>query len=110
MVKFVNCTPHAVTVLVPGGSISYPASGTVARVDTVRKELPNRLGFRLVRQVFGDVTGLPDPSPEDNTIYIVSGVVLSALNGSRIDVVAPDTGADAVRKNGQIVAVHGFVC
>lgn len=113
MVKFVNCTPHPVTVLVPKGSISYPttgafSSGVVARVDTLRKEIPNDLGFRLVRQTFGNVVGLPEP--EDGTVYIVSGMVLQALNGSRIDVVAPDTGADAVRENGQIVAVRGFVC
>lgn len=108
MVKFVNCTPHAVTVLVPKGFISYPASGVVARVDTLRKEIPNDIGFRLVRQTFGNVVDLPEPA--DGTVYIVSGMVLAALNGSRIDVVAPDTGPDAVRENGQIVAVRGFVC
>jgi hypothetical protein len=41
----------------------------------------------------------------------VSGMVLDALAGSRIgDVVAPDTGPDAVRNDqGHIVAVRGFV-
>jgi hypothetical protein len=41
--------------------------------------------------------------------YVVSAVVLTALNGARDDVVAPDT-AHAIRDdNGRIVAVPGFV-
>jgi hypothetical protein len=41
---------------------------------------------------------------------IVSGMVLDALAGGRPDVVAPDTGPDAVRdEKGHIVAVLGFV-
>jgi hypothetical protein len=65
-------------------------------------------GVRLVRQTTGQVSGLPEAQPD--TIYIVSGMVLAAMNGSRPDVVAPDTGPDAIRENGQIVAVRGFVC
>jgi hypothetical protein len=51
------------------------------------------------------------PATAEGVTYIVSGMVLDALAGSRLaDVVAPDTGADAIRENGQIVAVRGFVC
>ena len=125
MTNFINCTPHALTWLVwiPeaeswGNPTTLPASGNVARVATVREgvegflvqenpEHGNRV-VRVVRQTTGEVTGLPSPVP--GTIYIVSGMVLEALGGSRQDVVAPDTGADAVRENGQIVAVRGFVC
>jgi hypothetical protein len=113
MFKFVNCTPHALTVV---GLGVLPASGMVARVATVREAQPGFLmqaspcefRVRLVRQAFGQVEGLPAPAPD--TVYVVSGMVLSALAGSRLDAVAPDTGADAVRENGQIVAVRGFVC
>jgi hypothetical protein len=101
--KLVNCTPHALTV---DGVILAP-SGIVPRCATVRSEVPFWGGHRLVRQTFGEVTGLPAPAPE--TVYIVSGMVLSALSGARDDVVAPDTGADALRENGQIVGVRGFV-
>jgi hypothetical protein len=54
------------------------------------------------------VEGLPDPVA--GVVYIVSGRVLSELAGSRPDVVSPDTGPDAIRENGQIKAVRGFVC
>jgi len=110
--NFINCTPHAVTVKIPemvgGNPYTYEPSGTIPRCATVREEVGLCGPFRLVRQTMGQVTGLPEPQPD--TIYIVSGMVLSALNGSRPDVVAPDTGADAMRENGQIVAVKGFVC
>lgn len=105
IVNFVNCTPHALTV---EGLGTLPASGVVPRCATVRSEAPSVAGVRLVRQTVGQVTGLPSEQPD--TIYIVSGMVLAALNGSRPDVVAPDTGPDAIRENGQIVAVRGFVC
>lgn len=125
--KFVNCTPHALTVR---GLGTIPVSGIVPRCVTERTEqTPIVTGFasvasgavsplecdeyqipvtvRLIRQAVGQVTGLPDAAPD--TVYIVSGMVLGALNGTRPDVVAPDTGADAIRENGQIVAVRGFV-
>jgi len=104
-VKFVNCTPHALTV---EGLGTLQPSGCIPRCATVRSEAPAIAGIRLVRQTTGQVTGLPESAPD--TVYVVSGMVLAALNGARPDVVAPDTGADAVRENGQIVAVRGFVC
>jgi len=111
MTTFINCTPHAITV---EGLGTLPASGIVPRCATVRvpadwnvneNEAP---AVRLVAQTTGEVTDLPAPSW--GVYYIVSGMVLAALNGSRADVVAPDTGPDAIRENGQIVAVRGFVC
>lgn len=112
MTNFINCTPHAITVKLPdwigGNPYTYEASGVVARVATLREEIPLAGPFRRIRQTTGEVTGLPAPAPD--TFIIVSGMVLAALGGSRPDVVAPDTGSDAVRENGQIVAVRGFVC
>lgn len=50
------------------------------------------------------------PEPKLDTIYIVSGMVLAALNGSRPDVYAPDIGPDAIRNDkGHIIAVIGLV-
>ncbi len=112
MTTFINCTPHAITVKLPecfgGNPYTYEPCGVVARVATVREEIPLAGPFRRIRQTAGEVTGLPDRQPD--TFLIVSGMVLAALGGSRQDVVAPDTGADAIRENGQIVAVRGFVC
>ncbi len=104
--KFINLTPHAVTV---EGLGTIPASGVVARVAVNQTEVGTVGGVRLRAQLKGAVTGLPPEA--GGTIYIVSAMALDALGGSRrSDVVAPDTGADAVRRDGQIVAVRGFIC
>ena len=102
--QFVNCTPHSITV---DGLGVLPASGILPRCSTTRAEMPSLSGVRLVRQTTGQVTGLPEAAP--GTMYIVSGMIVGALNGSRPDVVAPDTGPDASRVNGQITSVRGFV-
>lgn len=112
--KVVNLTPHALNV---EGIGTIQASGNVARVSTIRVGMGTRGGVRIVLQNLGQIEGLP--SPEKDTIYIVSGMVLDALKrqsaqvgSSRAgaDVFAPDTGADAIRESGQIVAVRGLVC
>jgi len=102
--KFVNCTPHASSVR---GLGTVAPSGIVPRCATVRTPDTAIEGVRVTRQTVGQVTGLPDA--EADTIFIVSAMVLGALNGTRPDVFAPDTGADAVRENGQIVEVLGLV-
>lgn len=49
------------------------------------------------------------PEHKENTFYIVSAIVLSALKGTRVDVIAPDTGNTAIRNDkGQIIAVSRF--
>ena len=104
--KFVNLTPHALTV---EGLGTIPASGSVARVSVNSTDVGTVGGVRLRAQLKGQVTGIP--ARVDAVVYIVSGMVLDALGGTRRgDVVAPDTGTDAIRENGQIVAVRGFVC
>lgn len=104
--RFINLTPHSLTV---EGLGTIPASGTIARVSVNSTDVGTVGGVRLRAQLKGQVSGLP--RAEDGVIYIVSGMVLDALGGTRRgDVVAPDTGPDAIRENGQIVAVRGFVC
>ena len=111
--KFVNLTPHALNI---EGIGTIPASGNVARVATLRASMGTRGGVRIVLQNLGKIEGLP--AQEKDTIYIVSGMVLDAIKrqsaqvgSSRAgaDVFAPDTGQDAIRENGQIVAVRGLV-
>ena len=103
--KFINCTPHPLTV---EGLGTIEPSGIVPRVATTRLPATTLGGVRLVRTLKGEVQDLPEPAP--GIVLIVSGMVLDALGGSRPDVVAPDTGADAVRnEKGHIVAVRGFV-
>ena len=101
----VNLTPHAITI---DGFGTFESQG-LARVQAIREVADNtQNGIRVIKQSFGEVEGLP--APQEGTIYIVSGMVLSALQGSRADVFAPDTGADAIRNDkGHIIAVRGLV-
>ena len=108
----INLTPHPIVVRTDGGDVTIPASGQVARV-TSRQELAGHIeldGVKIPVQktTFGQVEGLPEP--QDGTIYIVSGLVMTALAGTRDDVVQPDTSpAGAIRDaDGRIVAVRGF--
>lgn len=106
--KFINLTPHALTV---EGLGNLPASGSIARVSVKCVDVGTRGGIRLRTSVKGEVENLPISI--DGVTLIVSGMVLDAIKASgvvRQDVVAPDTGSDAIRENGQIVAVRGFVC
>jgi acetyl-CoA carboxylase carboxyltransferase component len=102
--KFINLTPHAISV---EGLGTFPASGEVARVSTVCTVVGEVAGIAAYKQSFGDVVGLP--SPIEGTVYIVSGMVISAVIG-RSDVVAPDTGSTAIRdEKGHIIAVRNFI-
>jgi len=102
--QFINCTPHPITI---DGVGTLPPSGIIPRCATVRSEPAFVGGVRVVAQSMGEVTGLP--AQKDGVALIVSALVLGALKGTRQDVFAPDTGADAVRENGQIVSVRGLV-
>lgn len=103
-----NFTPHTINVVLEEGtSFEFPSVG-VARVSS--KEAPiNTIGdIPVVKTLYGEVEGLPDP--EKDTIFIVSYVVLNALRGVRDDIVAPNTSpAGAIRdEGGRIVGVRGF--
>jgi hypothetical protein len=106
--KFINCTPHPITIRDNAGTdLTIAPSGVVPRVvGETRDAVP--VGEIPVRvDGPGVVEGLPDPEP--GVALIVSGMVLTALAGSgRVDVFAPGTGpADGAVRNeaGHIVAV-----
>jgi hypothetical protein len=124
--NLVNLTPHPIVVQTsddPESQVTIAPSGTVARVGTTTEDgvvvisSPDNMfaskyvpvGDTVVpvhKVLFNAVEGLP--SPAYDTIYIVSAMVAQQVS-NRGDVVAPDTGASAVRKNGNVVAVRGFV-
>ena len=97
-----NYTPHSITL--NDGTV-YPSVG-IARVSAEFKQI----GKLFYSQEFGDIVGLPEP--KEDTIYIVSFMVLLATyEAGRRDCVAPATGhPDCIRdKNGFIKSVPGFV-
>jgi hypothetical protein len=110
----INLTPHAICLRsADGADTVIPPSGTVARVSSTPGALEAVAGIPVPvagAQTFGGVEGLPEPTP--GTMFIVSALVLSALRGSRPDVVGPGTGPNdgAVRNDrGHIIAVTRLV-
>ena len=102
-VNFENYTPHAIKL--NSGEV-FETSGTVARVSQEFSEFDEH---GICRSSYGKVLNLPES--KDNTIYIVSIVVLDACKGKRTDLVAPATGhPECVRdEKGFIVSVPGFI-
>jgi len=90
-------------------TVEIPPSGQVARVSATAQQVGtitiDGFDFPVVKTVFGEVTGLPEP--QEDTVYIVSTLVLSAVQG-RKDVVAPNTGAAIRDSEGRVVGVPGF--
>lgn len=108
--KIINLTAHTINVVNGENNIAYPSEG-LARVKTEEKETEKINGIPVVKTVYTDVEGLPEP--EENTVYLVSTLVLQALkaNGiNRNDCLAPNTGlSGAIRDDqGRIVGVKGF--
>lgn len=114
-INLVNMTPHQITIRISDGTdVVIAPSGSVARVSSVAGSVTKQsfeIGDFAVAEstVFGEVEGLPPPSP--GIAYIVSALVGAALKGTRVDVLMPGTGPSdgAIRENGQIKAVTRLV-
>jgi len=103
----INLTPHTIGIQVGENNYTFPPSGKNVRVST--KEIDAGSVANIVPSIkreLGEVEGLPSPQP--NTIYIVSSMVLSGIQ-NRDDVYAPDTGVTAIRENGQVKAVTRLI-
>lgn len=99
--NFINLCPHDLTL--NDGTV-IPASGVVARVSASFSEFDKD---GICKVVYGELENVPEP--KENTIYIVSAMVLAATD--RKDVVAPATGHPNTIRNDEnrIVSVPGFV-
>ena len=99
MKTFKNYTPHPIAL---NDGRTFASEG-LARVSATFSSFDEN-------GVCSQVTGLPEPA--DNTLYIVSALVLTAAKAQgRTDVVAPATGhPECVRdEKGFIKSVPGFV-
>jgi len=112
-VRIINLTPHEVVVMSEDDEeiMRIPPSGQVARVEVKTEVIGEINGIKVRKVVYGDIVGLPEP--QENTIYVVSTLVLIALKDKGIhrdDVVSPDTNPDSVVRDsqGRIVGVKYF--
>lgn len=108
--NIINLTAHAINVILGENEITYPSQG-LARVKTEEKEVGKINGIPIVKTAYTTVEGLPDQ--QENTVYLVSTLVLQALKANgidRTDCLAPNTGmSGAIRDDqGRIVGVKGF--
>lgn len=109
--KLINLTPHEIVI----NNKALPASGQIARVKVEQAEVTTLTldgqTVPVVANSYGEALDLP--APQDGVGYVVSGLVLQALEAQGIfrgDVFAPDTGPSAIRgENGQIKAVTRLV-
>jgi hypothetical protein len=108
--NMINLTPHAITLRTPAGDVTFPPSGQLARVSTIATPTGETVaGVPVVRNTYGPVTGLVRDANGVPLPCIVSGMVLAALPAGTINVYAPATGATAIRKDGQVIAVTELV-
>lgn len=103
--KIINLTPHTLNIQAADGSmIAIAPSGQVARVSSTSTVVDSVAGIDIHDVVFGDIVGLPDL--QIGKVFVVSGLVLSALKGSRVDVFAP---GDLIRgADGQPIGCKGL--
>lgn len=105
-IDFINLTPHTINVLdIDNKEHAIQASGQQARLAMSTADGGTVNNFKITKQVTGAISGLPEATP--GKIYIVSAMIAQAAK--RPDVVSPDTGPSAIRENGLIKAVKGFV-
>ena len=114
----INLTPHAMVVFSSDGTTEVARiepTGVVVRVQTEATEVGvvsiNGADIPVVETSYGQVENLPEQ--QDGTTFVVSTMVLSALKAlgvNRRDVVAPDTGPQAVVRDGEgrILGVKRF--
>lgn len=105
--RFVNLTPHTVNVRTPEGKYYEFSSVGESRVkETGFTILEIRGGIEIRETHYDGVIGLPEQ--EEGVTYIVSAMVRD-LAQDRLDLVSPDSGKTAIRENGQVKAVRGFL-
>lgn len=106
--NIINLTPHPIVLDVDGTQTTFPTSGSIARVSQTTTGTGMFIaGAEISTSTFGSVEM---PTPQENTMFIVSAMVLTALSGSRKDVIAPKTDATAIRNEaGHIIAVKGWL-
>lgn len=104
-IKFVNLTPHAVTIIAGGKILLRIAAGEeCARVGVTQEKVGEIEGIPVFKTVYDKmISGLP--APQAGTYYIVSTLVAQAAK-DRDDLIVP---ANLVRdEHGVVIGAEGF--
>lgn len=102
--ELVNLTNHDIHEL--QSKITIPKTGNVAKVERYIVFDDSIPGIPIKKEVWGSISGLPDPKP--NTMYVVSVVVLKYIKlfTNRDDVLCP--GKVTRNDSGIPIACDGF--
>lgn len=103
--KFVNLTPHPITLVEGEQSTLYPVDGPAPRLAVEREALGKIGDISIVRSTMGEPAGLPEP--QEGVIVIVSALVAEHPSVStRTDLAYP---GEAIRADdGKIVGAKGL--
>lgn len=108
MATFINLTPHAVNFRGTNCSLDLPPCPSPARVSSMMVTDTIIDGVPVMKQVLGDIVGLPE-CQEADTFYIVSTIVAlaAAKRGRTADILSP---AQFLRdEEGRIIGCQSFV-
>lgn len=88
--EIVNLTPHTLNIHNENGDLALAVlpSGESARVQVNRVKKMDRAGMPFFVTNYGKVDGLPEYAHGDQVVYVVSGMVRSAVP-DRVDVFQP---------------------
>lgn len=106
--KLLNYTDRDIQIIDTDGItvlLRLERLGISPQVNTNQVVLETVNGIEVVTYEYSNVIGLPDP--EDGVMFVVNWAVLQALNGSRPDVISPDTSPTSVIKRPMEKTVNG---
>jgi hypothetical protein len=121
---FINLTPHVIRILGTNTEtnqeqiIEVAPSGKVAirrpKMGETTAQRLDQFEFYVSSRTLGPVMVMNSdqieefPKPVEGTVYLVSSMVQESMSLCP-DVLAPDTGPTAIRKDGQVWAVLGLI-
>lgn len=112
-----NMTPHVITIVVDGVSVSFPSEGVIraaqkdVKVDEIVTDLDlgnSSAGFTI--PVFSSTFGAPEGVPENlDGIYIVSSIAFQSLKAAGMPMEYFVVPSGTIRdESGKIIGCKGF--
>lgn len=89
MTTFVNCTPHAITLLSAEGEVLFtlPKGAVIPRLVQTTEAVKVVNGVPITETQFGDTTNLP---AEQEGVYLIVSRLVMAANTYRHDLLVPN--------------------